>query len=234
MTKLRILDLFCKAGGAGMGYYMAGFDVTGVDIEPQPHYPFAFVQGDAIEYVKNHGHEFDVIHASPPCQFHSVTKFSTKTTHHLDLIPPTREALIATGKPYVIENVEGATKEMIDPARYCGSHFGLRVQRHRMFETNWGLEGVPCSHAWQLKEPRPYVVRMGKSRGGSRSAGTVPVFGHSQLLFDGKTSIRLETIEARKAMGISWMTKPELNQAIPPAYTHLIGFHLLNTMRDES
>jgi len=234
MTRPKILDLFCKAGGAGMGYYMAGFDVTGVDIEPQPHYPFAFVQGDAIEYVKNHGHEFDVIHASPPCQFHSVTKFSTKTTHHLDLIPPTRQALIAIGLPYVIENVEGATKEMINPARYCGSAFGLRVQRHRMFETNWELESMICDHKWQRREPLPYVVRISKKDGGFRRSGVVPVFGHDQLLFDGKSDIRQETIVARKAMGISWMTKPELNQAIPPAYTHLIGFHLLNTMRDGS
>ena len=119
---MRLLDLFCCAGGAGAGYAAAGFEVVGVDIDPQPRYPFEFVQGDALEYVAEHGHKFDVIHASPPCQAFSRTK-TLHTNEHPDLIEPTRAALRATGKPYVIENVVGAP--LLDPIKLDGRHFAM-------------------------------------------------------------------------------------------------------------
>ena len=119
---MRLLDLFCCAGGAGKGYVDAGFEVVGVDIDPQPNYPFEFHQADAIEFVSAHGHEFDAIHASPPCQAFSKTK-TLHDNEHPDLIEPTREALIATGKPWVIENVVGAP--LINPIKLTGQHFGM-------------------------------------------------------------------------------------------------------------
>ena len=103
----RLLDLYCCAGGAGAGYHLAGFDVVGVDIEKQGNYPFHFIQADAIQYLLKHGHEFDVIHASPPCQAHSNAQ-KIQGNNHVDLIDPTRDALISIGKPWIIENVMGA------------------------------------------------------------------------------------------------------------------------------
>src|SRR4051812_9767099 len=112
----RLLDLFCGQGGAGEGYARAGFDVVGVDLDPQPRYPHPFEQGDALEYVKANGHQFDVVHASPPCQAYSITRHTHHVTHP-ELIEPTRAALVATGLPYVIENVEGAP--LLDPVTLC-------------------------------------------------------------------------------------------------------------------
>lgn len=152
----RLLDLFCCAGGAGMGYYRAGFDVVGVDIAPQPHYPFAFHQADALDFLAEHGHEFDAIHASPPCQLYSTTKYAHEDNGtHPDLLAPTRQALIECGIPYVIENVEGAP--LIDPLTLCGSEFGLRapdvdglplaLRRHRLFESSvWLMGAGGCFH----------------------------------------------------------------------------------------
>ena len=143
--KPRLLDLFCGAGGAGMGYHRAGFgEIVGVDIAPQPRYPFEFVQADALEYVAEHGHEFDAIHASPPCQRYSVMSRNDK--EYPDLYDPTRALLLSNGVPWVIENVIGA------PYGYgfvlCGSMFGLVVRRHRNFETSWlHLMGLRCDHA---------------------------------------------------------------------------------------
>lgn len=121
---MRLLDLYCCEGGGAMGYHRAGFDVVGVDLAPQRRYPFTFVQGDAIAYVKEHAHEFDVVHASPPCQRYSITNASRRHAYP-DLIGATREVLIACGLPYVIENVPGAP--MVDPLQLCGSEFGLRT-----------------------------------------------------------------------------------------------------------
>jgi site-specific DNA-cytosine methylase len=130
--KPRLLDLFCGAGGAGMGYHRAGFEVVGVDIAPQPHYPFEFHQGDALEYLAAHGHEFDAIHASPPCQRYSSIQRITKNKHKWpDLVDPVRQLLIKSGKPYVIENVQGAPLRV--DAFMCGSMFGLGMIRHRIF-----------------------------------------------------------------------------------------------------
>lgn len=234
MTKY-LLDTFCKAGGASLGYAQAGFTVEGVDIEPQPNYPYEFTQGDALEFIRKHGHKFDAIAGSPPCQGYSVSRHTSadKGSKHPLLIGPTRQAMQDTGKPYVIENVEGARRYMLMPTRLCGSSFGLRVQRHRYFETNWPLRGLDCDHAWQNKHPLPYVVRQSlKSRGGMRESGTIPVFGSNQLLFDGKGNVAKELEARQDAMGIYWMTWDEMNQAIPPAYTKYIGEHLMRVLND--
>ena len=209
---MRLLDTFCKAGGAGMGYKLAGFEVVGVDIEPQPNYPFEFHQADAIEYIKQHGHEFDAIHASPPCQEYSVTS-SLKTKEYPTLIDPVRELLIKSGKAYIIENVPGSP--LMNPLLLCGTMFGLRVIRHRYFENNFGLHFAPfsCNH-WGKTQPRN--DKRGESKGASLQK-------HSFLTVTGHDFVKAD---ASMAMGISWMKNAELAQAIPPAYTEYIGRHL--------
>lgn len=119
---LRLLDLFCGAGGAGEGYRRAGFEVVGVDIKPQPKNPHRFIQGDALEYLAEHGGEYDAIHASPPCQAHCDLKHMWNAKDNPDLIGPTRELLQKIGRPYIIENVEGAP--LISPIILCGTMFG--------------------------------------------------------------------------------------------------------------
>lgn len=205
MTRPRCLDLFCKAGGASAGYAQAGFDVTGVDIEPQPRYPFSFVQGDALEYVAAHGHEYDLIAASPPCQAHTSLR-GRWGRDYPDLISATRAALIATGRPYVIENVAGAP--LLNPIMLCGSMFDLRVIRHRLFETNPAIWFPPggCTH------PKGAVGRRGHL--GDREWMTVT--GHFS-----------DVAKAGRAMGIDWMTQRELAQAIPPAYTNWLGTQMM-------
>lgn len=161
-----MLDLFCGAGGAAMGYHRAGFDVTGVDIKPQKNYPFAFVQDNALDYCREHGHEYDAIHASPPCQrYANVTRWRGIQESHPDLVPQTRTELIRADVPWVIENVSNA------PIRpdliLCGSHFGLNVIRHRWFETSWREFSLlpSCGHDGALpfehKGERAYADAMG-------------------------------------------------------------------------
>jgi hypothetical protein len=169
MCKPRLLDLFCCAGGAGMGYHRAGFEVVGVDIEPQPHYPFEFHQADALEYLAAHGHEFDVIHASPPCQRYSEIQRIVKTAEKWpDLVDPTRQLLIQSGKPYAIENVEGAPLRV--DLMLCGSMFGLGMIRHRIFESNVPMPLLvpPCHHD-NMYDPWHYgvdqLVQMSKGMG---------------------------------------------------------------------
>lgn len=145
--RLRILELMCGAGGSAEGYARAGFEVVGVDIAPQPRFPFRFVQMDVFEFlhrfdVRRH---FDVIHASPPCQGYSSTQ-SLHTAIYPKLIKRTRRHLDAIGLPYVIENVEGARGAMHDPIRLCGSSFGLRVRRHRLFECSFPLTSPPPAY----------------------------------------------------------------------------------------
>jgi DNA (cytosine-5)-methyltransferase 1 len=216
---LRLLDLFCGAGGAGMGYHRAGFEVVGVDIVPQPNYPFAFVQADAIDFLWNgeKGEPFDSIHASPPCQAHTTMSNRWRGNGGLadertDLIPQTREALIATGLPYVIENVPGARAEMKAPYTLNGGMFGLGVDRPRLFETNFPLlvsqrQGVadPVGVYGKHHDGRRLFTRAGGSE--QRAAATLE--------------------EGREAMGIDWMQWRELAEAIPPAYTEHIGHYLM-------
>lgn len=201
----RLLDLFCCQGGASAGYAAAGFDVVGVDIDPQPRYPFPFVQADAIEFVREHGHEFDAIHASPPCQGSSAThRLWRREWPHL--IAPTREALQEVGVPWVIENVMDAEPELIDPVMLCGAMFGLRTYRHRLFETSWNLVAPdhPKHVARQAKMGRP--VRDGE-------------FIHMVGNFSG---VEL----ARQIINAPWMNRDGLRESIPPAYAEWVGLNL--------
>lgn len=217
----RLLDLFSCAGGAGMGYHRAGFEVVGVDIDPQPRYPFEFHQADAMEYVAAHWSEFDVIHASPPCQAYSITR-NAHDANHPDLLEPTRDALIATGLPYVIENVEGAP--LIDPLTLCGTEFGLRardvdgvelaLKRHRLFESNVFLMGAGgCEH-----DGTPWAGVYGGSR------HRTPEHRDNPERRGGYTPAR--PVRA-SLLGVDWMNDYELAQAIPPAYTEHIGHQLI-------
>ncbi|GLZ62855.1 DNA cytosine methyltransferase [Micromonospora sp. NBRC 107095] len=210
MIKPRLLDLFCKEGGAARGYADAGFDVVGVDIKPQPRYPYEFVQGDAVEYLAAHGHEFDAIHASPPCQAHSALGRSNPHTY-ADFIPQTRALLVQLGKPWVIENVEGAP--LVNPVTLCGSMFDLgtdeyELRRHRLFESNVALPQPPCRHG-----DRPVIGVYG---GKARLRRRTPHWGTNLPKADGE-----------RAMGIDWMTIAGLSEAIPPAYSRWIGGFLL-------
>jgi DNA (cytosine-5)-methyltransferase 1 len=209
-----LLDLYCKAGGAAMGYRRAGFDVVGVDIEHQPNYPFDFVQADAIDYMLVHGRWYDAIHASPPCQAYSVASKSHngKRSSHPDLIPATRAALVKIGRPWIIENVVGAP--LVNPMMLCGTMFpGLRVLRHRLFESNVALTAP--SHG---KHPLCYTMDRRKAHYGKLDEMTAFV----QVTGGGNCSLKA----ASDAMGIDWMTKDELNNAIPPAYAEYLGYQL--------
>jgi DNA (cytosine-5)-methyltransferase 1 len=218
MSKPRLLDLFCGAGGAAMGYHRAGFEVVGVDIQPQPHYPFEFHQADALTFPSV---MFDAIHASPPCQRYSdLAKRNGNAHTHPDLVAPTRALLHSTYLPYVIENVEGAP--LIDPVILCGTMFpGLRVLRHRGFETSFAFEAP--THG---RHPLVYTMDKRKSHYGQLDDRTAFV----QVTGGGNCSVAA----ARDAMGIDWMTKGELNEAIPPAYTEWIGEALLGLLAGEA
>jgi DNA (cytosine-5)-methyltransferase 1 len=204
----KLLDLFCCQGGAAMGYHWAGFDVTGVDIDPQPRYPFGFVQADAMTFPIN---GFDAVHASPPCQDHTRSYLPRK--HGTGwMLAATRERLIASGLPWVIENVPGAP--MRADLKLCGCMFGLpRLKRERWFETSWhAFEWRnPCHH------PEPVVTVAGHGiPSGSWYLGRTDGAEYSRL--------------AREAMGIGWMTRDGLAQAIPPAYTEHVGRMLISAM----
>jgi hypothetical protein len=219
MRKPRLLDLFCGAGGAAMGYYHAGFQVTGIDIIPQPNYPFGFHQGDALEYVDAHGDEFDVVHASPPCKVHTTLK-SFSAAHHQDLIPQTRSLLKKLNIPWVIENVPGAPLE--NPVTLCGSSFNLGVQRHRLFESNTDFPSKPCMHNRQKTQGRRYPVkRYHSGKPVITYSHVIGVYGRGQGLGAGEVNLW------RQAMGISWMIRDELAQSIPPAYTEYVGQYLM-------
>jgi len=211
VSKPRLLDLFCGAGGASMGYHRAGFEVVGVDIEPQPNYPFGFVQADALDYVAENWRGFDAIHASPPCQGYTALA----AVHGNDwpkLVPETRRMLDATGLPYVIENVQGS------PVRrdmtLCGEMFGLAVIRHRYFELGRWSGRAP--------EHRPHRGRVTGMRHGEWFTGPYfAVYGNG----GGKGTVT----QWQHAMGIEWTAvRREIAEAIPPAYTEWIGAQLLD------
>jgi len=217
----RLLDLFCCAGGAAKGYYLAGFDVVGVDIVDRPSFPYEFKRADALDLDPEFIASFDAIHASPPCQSYSdLAKRNGNGDKWPRLIEPVREMLVASGKPYIIENVEGAP--LIDPVVLCGTMFpGLRVLRHRLFEANFTI--VPPPHR---KHPKVHTFDKRKSHFGKTNEWVdfVQVTGGGNCRLDA----------ARDAMGIDWMTKGEINEAIPPAYTQLIGRQLLAHMHLQS
>lgn len=209
MMRPRLLDLFCCAGGAAMGYARAGFDVVGVDNRPQPRYPFAFIQADALDYVAQHGHEYDAIHASPPCQGYSLMQRMHGHEYPMH-VEEVRRLLLETGKPYVIENVKGAP--LVDPTTLVGSMFGLLTMRPRLFESNILLPFMLA--------PSP-SARHAKLGIAPKEGEYVHVVGHAP-----------DVEYNRKAMGIDWMTRDELSQAIPPAYTEWIGRHLMSAVME--
>ena len=216
--KPRLLDLFCGAGGATRGYQLAGFDVWGVDINPQPNYcGTVLFEVDALSFLNTYPLDgFAVIHASPPCQAYSVTS-SLHANDHPEMVEPVRRILDAIGLPYVIENVVGAPLIPDRTVQLCGSSFGLGVRRHRLFETNPPiLMRPPCSHGMQ---PAPVdVTGTGGPTSKVRSGG------------GGMHRKPTSLAHAREVMGIDWMTRRELSQAIPPAYTEWIGRQMLDHM----
>jgi hypothetical protein len=207
--RLKLLDLFCGAGGASAGYAKAGFDVTGIDVKHGKRYPYTYIKGDVRDYLDPEFlQQFDVIAASPPCQSFSATKHlrnaQGKTTTKINMIPLVRDALINANRIYVIENVPNAP--LINPVQLCGSAFGLKVRRHRLFESNFPLKGTDCHHKQQGKPVGIY--------GSMRDE--IPNGGHTAKTMD----------QAHEAMGIDWMIWGELVESIPPSYTHYIGQQL--------
>ncbi len=215
---MRLLDLFCGAGGAAMGYHRAGFDeIIGVDNRPQPHYPFKFVLGDALAPPFDL-HDFDAIHASPPCQAYSVMKSLKHTREHPDLVASTRAMLQASDTLWVMENVPGAPLRAT--VMLCGSMFGLRstgeryLRRHRYFEFGGDyamlFAPAPCNH-----------------RGLA-----VGVYGHGSAGRLGQRMRTAKAAEARVLMGMDWATRDGMSQAVPPAYTQFIGEQLLAALTE--
>ena len=209
-----MLDLFCCAGGAAKGYAEAGFDVFGVDAIPQPNYPYPMMVADATKLPPGVFAQFDAIHASPPCQAYSdLAARNGNADQWPDLVEPVREMLRATGKPFVIENVDGAPLQ--DYVVLCGTMFPeLRVLRHRLFESNFPIHVPP-----HRPHPRCHTLDKRKSHYGKTDEWKdfVSVNGGGNCSVDA----------ARDAMGIPWMTKKEINEAIPPAYTRWIGEQLI-------
>jgi DNA (cytosine-5)-methyltransferase 1 len=209
---MNLLDLFCGAGGASKGYADAGFTVTGVDLKHGKRYPYKYLRQDVMSLDVDFLRSFDVIHASPPCQLFSSTKHlrnaQGKGSSKLDLVQPVRDMLIASGRPYIIENVLGAP--LINAVTVCGSSFGLKVRRHRLFESNLQLVGTECRHR---EQGRP-----------------VGIYGsmRDEIPSGGKTAESMH--QAKEAMGIDWMLWGELVEAIPPAYSLYIGEQLVEQL----
>lgn len=210
-TRPRLLDLFCGAGGAAMGYHRAGFDIVGVDLQRQPHYPFAFIQHDCLALDQGFLRSFDAIHASPPCQRYTrkAATWGRKRVNvieHPDLLGPTRDMLDESDRPYAIENVMGAP--MRCDAMLCGTMFGLRISKHRQFETNF---------------PFAYIL---------------PSCDHSDV-YNPWSGEGRSAVEHRAAQGTPWIPQcggasrkagvtGDLNNAIPPAFAEWMGAHLLH------
>jgi len=212
MGRMRILDLFCGAGGAGWGYHLAGFDVVGVDIDPQPNYPFGFHQGDALKYLMEHYDEFDAFHASPPCQAFTKAQKIQKNDHP-DYVAAVRSAFQLIGKPYVIENVPGSPLEFV--TELCGCMFdGLGTYRPRWFEKSFALPKM--AH-------RPHEARTTKM-------GRAPQPGEFMHVVGNFSGVQA----GRDAMGIQWMTRDELREAIPPVYAEFIGRQLIEHLEEEA
>ena len=199
----RLLEVYCGAGGSAVGFARAGWKVDGVDNVAQRNFPYKFFKADAVEFIKEHGHRYHAITGGPVCKRYSKT-WRINNRDHPAQIPATREAMRATGLPYVIENVEDALPELINPMMLCGQDFGLRTYRHRYFESNVPMTR-PCRHAPHV---RP-TVKMGRTIGPDDYYHAV---GH----FEGVELIRLD-------MGVEWMNRDEIAQCIPPAYTEHVG-----------
>jgi DNA (cytosine-5)-methyltransferase 1 len=207
----RLLDLFCGAGGASMGYHRAGFDVIGVDKNPQPHYPFDFIQADALTFPLD---GFDAIHASPVCKLYSVSTPAWARASHPNQIPPTRARLQRTNVPWVMENVPGAP--LRPDLKLCGCLVGLpELKRERWFEF-W-------RPTFDLRSPCYHPVRPITVAGHGEPSG--PRMAHGLIA---------HKADWERAMGINWMTRDELAQAIPPAYTEYIGAQLLEHLAERA
>lgn len=222
--KPRLLDAFCGAGGATKGYQEAGFHVIGVDIKPQPDYcGDEFVQMDAIKFIRKHRRRFDAVHASPPCQAHSVLTLGNRGKglwdNHQDLIPPTRAALLRAGKPWVMENVPLAP--MRQDLMLCGLMFGLKLFRHRKFE----LSGFSVD--------QPEHVPHGDLRVQGYRHG---VFHEGEIMgVYGSGGSKGELVQWQESMGIfhtrNWHS---LSEAIPPAYAYLLGTALMKKLLNQA
>mgnify|MGYP000903974123 CR=1 FL=1 len=232
---MHLLDLYCCAGGMSAGYARAGFQPFGIDIDPQPNYPYPFLQMDALEALSVllsggslifawHGEtwelwlaDFAAIHASPPCQsflsLGAVNKALGRTYDYPNLIGPTRELLLEAGLPYVIENVEPARPHLIDPVRICGTGLNQPIRRHRLFESNLPLEGIKCRHD-RYTEPRYWTSW--RPNGEHRLSTVVQVYGNGG-----------NAHEWPAAMNIDWMTNHEMAEAVPPSYGRHIGKQLV-------
>lgn len=227
---MKLLDLFCGAGGASRGYQQAGFHVTGIDLKPQPNYAGdLFIQGNVLELDPEWiAANFDAVHASPPCQFGTALRSAPGTRKdHVNLIPATKLLLQASGLPWVIENVESKAvlPHMRGAVRLCGSTFGLGVQgyelrRHRLFLSNVLLFCEACRHGHG-----PVIgvygghARCRSAKHGGRGTKDIWQGGHLAA--------------ASAAMGIDWMTLAEISEAIPPAFTGYLGGQLANAIRHE-
>ena len=201
---LKALDLFCGAGGASMGLHRAGFDVTGVDTKHQRHYPFNFLLSDALHADLS---RFDFVWASPPCQAHSALRHLYPEKQYECFIERIRDKLTTWGGPFIIENVPKAP--LLAPVRLCGSAFGLAVRRHRLFESNIQIVGVDCAHA---RQGRPIDVSGTGGRRINRRPGD----------HGGSSNKPRNLNEAQEAMGINWMTRKEISQAIPPIFAEFL------------
>ena len=231
MTRPKLLDLYCGEGGAGMGWRQAGFDVFGVDNTPArlARYPFPHHRGDAIEYLLAHGHQYDAIHASPPCTGYTrgTAAIPDRLTRYDRLIAATREALLIVGKPYVLENVADARPELNHPILLCGRQFNLTttdddgtpltLDRHRLFESNVFLMAPP-------HPPHDPAVQVAGSYGGARrdkvEARQIRKGGY----------VPSHAVQAR-LLGTDWMTEKGCQLSIPPAYTEFIGQQLLDHLQ---
>lgn len=251
MSAPKLLDLFCGQGGAAVGYHRAGWDVFGVDLGgtkadgtptlgPLRHYPFEYHRGDALEFLMRHGHEFDAIHASPPCQAYSIATAGNPAARakHKRLIAATRELLILTGKPWVIENVERALDQMNDPVLLCGRTFGLAAEdedgmpltldRHRLFESN-----VPLSVPAHPKHGAGQVAgvyggsRKAKRREGESLAEVAPRDRHAARVERGGGYVPRSIPVKQALLGIDWMTVKGMEESIPPVYAQWVGAQLL-------
>lgn len=228
MGKPRLLDLFCGAGGAAMGYHRAGFEVIGVDINPQPHYPFEFHQSDALTYPLD---GFDAYHASPPCQGYFHLKRGENLNSYPLLIDSIRDIFKPTKKPFCIENIPSAKEFLINPIMLCGTMFGLPLWKHRYFEIypELFLLTNTCNHKQgTIKTDLGEIsIPVYCSHGGDSRKGIRP----SRIGWRWRPQENKEI--QLYAMGIDWgiLPRKSIHEAIPPAYTEYIGKYLIQSIK---